>query len=406
MAHRRAVPRSSAGTRQPVQPRAQRRHGRGRLEGQVDRAGPGGEEPDRLVVLQRRHRVDLLAGHAQRLAAGDDETQVRALREQADQLGRDVDHLLDVVEQQQHAAVADVAGQVVGEAQHVRRLAEHQAGVAHRGERHPVDPAPVLVGDGCDRLQPEPGLAGPAGAGEREQPDVVAPQQVEDLGELGVPADERRGRHGQVGPVQALQRREVVVAELVDPLGSGQVLEPVLAEVAQRRDVRQPVRCEQRRGRGGDQHLPAVPAGRDPRRAVDVLADVALVGDVRSAGVHAHPEPDRALAEVLDDPRSRPYRSRSGREGEEERVALGVDLHPVVRGGRGPHQPPVLEQRRGVRLGPELVQQPRRALDVGEQERHRPRRQPLAHGGHGRAPRPPGAGRRRTSREHSPRRLP
>jgi hypothetical protein len=48
-----------------------------------------------------------------------------------------------------------------------------------------------------------------------------------------LPAEERCRRNGQVRPVEALQRGEVGVAELVDPLGRREVLQPVLAEVAQ-----------------------------------------------------------------------------------------------------------------------------------------------------------------------------
>ena len=61
-------------------------------------------------------------------------------------------------------------------------------------------------------------------------------------------------------------------------------------------------------------------------------------------------------------------RTRSGREGEEEGVALGVDLDPALDCARCPDQPPVLGQRFRVGLGAELVQEPRRALDVGEEE--------------------------------------
>ena len=47
-----------------------------------------------------------------------------------------------------------------------------------------------------------------------------------------------------------------------------------------------------------------------------------------------------------------------------------LDLH-VLRSRRLAHDPPMLRERLGVPGRPELVQKPRRALDVGEQERHR-----------------------------------
>ena len=83
---------------------------------------------------------------------------------------------------------------------------------------------------------------------------------------------------GQVRGVERPQRREVAVAELVEALRLGQVLEPVLSEVTDSRGG------ASRRPRVvlGEDDLPAVCGGGDPRRAVDVDADVALVAS-RSA---------------------------------------------------------------------------------------------------------------------------
>ena len=120
--------------------------------------------------------------------------------------------------------------------------------------------------------------------------------------------------------------------------------------------------------------------GCDPRRAVDVHADVALVGHERLAGVDAHPDPDRPGSE-------RPLRLDRGgdgvgrpRERDEERVALGVHLDPVVsREGLSDH-PPVLCEEIGVG-GPVLLKKTGRPFDVGEEERDRAGRQrSCAHG--------------------------
>ena len=63
-------------------------------------------------------------------------------------------------------------------------------------------------------------------------------------------------------------------------------------------------------------------------------------------------------------------RSRRRGEGEEERVALRVHLDTAVRPNAGlADQRGGARQRLGVRLGAELVQQLRRALDVREEER-------------------------------------
>jgi hypothetical protein len=86
----------------------------------------------------------------------------------------------------------------------------------------------------------------------------------------------------------------------VEALGRGQVLEPVLAKIAQ------PFGAGQCRGRGRNQYLPAVAAGGDACRAVNVQPDVALLAKTRGTGVDAHPyayrtggEPCRCLSRSL-----------------------------------------------------------------------------------------------------------
>ena len=90
-----------------------------------------------------------------------------------------------------------------------------------------------------------------------------------------------------------------------------------------------------RRGRGArrrrrasavaarDEHLAAVAGRRDPRGHVDVLADVALVGHERRAGVQADAHADRAGRERLRDSRRRRERARraSGRRRRTRRPA-------------------------------------------------------------------------------------
>jgi len=78
-------------------------------------------------------------------------------------------------------------------------------------------------------------------------------------------------------------------------------------------------------------------------------------------------------------------RVASGREGEEERVAVGADLDTTVALHRGPHQAAMLAEH-GGEPRPVLVKQARRALDVGEQHRdgaarQRPRRRARLQGG-------------------------
>ena len=142
----------------------------------------------------------------------------------------------------------------------------------------------------------------------------------------------------------------------------GDVLQPVLAEVGERRPL------DELGGRMREEDLAAVAGGGDARGEVDVVADVALLGDERRARVQADPHLDRARRERLGHRRGRGERPGARREGEEEGVALRVDLDPALGGARLADHAAVLGERLRVRLGAELVQQLRRALDVGEEE--------------------------------------
>ena len=103
-------------------------------------------------------------------------------------------------------------------------------------------------------MQRESRLPRPAGAREREEAGVVAHEQLPDIGKLVLAAEEGRRGYREVRAVERLQRREVAVAQLEDPLRRAQVLEPVLAELAELSTV------DECRSRRRDEHLPAVPA--------------------------------------------------------------------------------------------------------------------------------------------------
>ena len=129
----------------------------------------------------------------------------------------------------------------------------------------------------------------------------------------------------------------------------------------------------ERGGGRGDEHLAAVTTGRDPGRAMDVLADVALLGEQRCSCVQSYPHRDRAASESVQRRGGSVERSRRCRERHEERVPLRVHLHTTMSLERRPQHPPMLRQRPRVPVRTELVQQLGRALHVGEQERDRPR---------------------------------
>ena len=107
--------------------------------------------------------------------------------------------------------------------------------------------------------------------------------------------------------------------------------------------------------------------GRHARAQVDVKADIALRRPLGHTRVEAHANEDRTAIErglALD---RRVHRVRGCGEGVEERVALRVHLDASVARERLPERPPVLRERAAVGVS-QLAQQPRRALDVGEEE--------------------------------------
>ena len=163
-----------------------------------------------------------------------------------------------------------------------------------------------------------------------------------------------------------------VERQLVDVLALD-VLQVLLAEVADADALRQVV-ADECPGRLGDEDLAAVAGRADPRGAHDVHPDIALVADVRLAGVQPHPHPylgalrprvggKRALA--LDCPADG---IPGARERVEERVALRVDLAPARGGEDVAQEPPVVGDNLAV-LVAQLLEQARRAFDVREQER-------------------------------------
>ena len=109
--------------------------------------------------------------------------------------------------------------------------------------------------------------------------------------------------------------------------------------------------------------------GGDARALVHVEADVSLLGQPRLARVQPHPHADRPIGQAALAVRGSGDRVRRAGERDEERVTLRVDLDALVVRTRRADDPPMLVQRLPVPVA-ELVQQPRRALDVREQQRH------------------------------------
>ena len=151
------------------------------------------------------------------------------------------------------------------------------------------------------------------------------------------------------------------------------VLQVLLPEVDDRDSVGELV-AEQRARRLRKQDLAAVAGRADARGADDVEPEVALVADRRLAGVQAHPDADLAALRPLVCRERALGRHRPGdcvpraRERVEERVALGVDLGATLVAEALAEQQPVVADDVAVGVA-ELLEQPRRALDVGEEKR-------------------------------------
>ena len=132
--------------------------------------------------------------------------------------------------------------------------------------------------------------------------------------QLALTAQEVSGRGGEIDGSRRSQRWELRGAELKQPDGGVEVLESMTSEIPQR-----PI-SDERRGRGGDDHLAAVGERSDPSAAVDIDPDVALRGHGGCAGVQTHSHRDRPRRErPLPTGRSGD-RAGGGRKGDEERI--------------------------------------------------------------------------------------
>ncbi len=143
--------------------------------------------------------------------ASDEQGEVGAGLEQRGELGRGLDDLLQVVEQEQQLPLADVFGEAVLDPERLRDRLGDERRVAKRGEPDPEDACLVLGNERGGRLEREPRLARAARAGEREEPRS-----------LSTFAASRRARAR--GPTKELAGRGRFVFEIV--LSGGNVPSP------------------------------------------------------------------------------------------------------------------------------------------------------------------------------------
>ena len=224
----------------------------------------------RVRGRERRDAPGQLARDAERLTARGEDPQTGSVAEEAiDQLGRDLDDVLAVVQDHQRPLGGDMLGDRVRQ-RPSRDVADTEGGGDGRRDerrirqRRQID-EPDTVIEGLEQvgsgLQSEPRLPGPAGPDERHE--TMLAHEVGHGRQVGCPADEARQLGREVMPerVEGGERREGCrqgrVLELEDALGSGQVPQSMLAEVAQR-SIRRQLVADERRGGRRNQDLPTM----------------------------------------------------------------------------------------------------------------------------------------------------
>ena len=363
------------GERHAVQPPAHRHHQPGGLlvSGQADalRSGPVDEQRDCVGGLwrpgvrivgsgqrQRRHPVNGLPADAERLAAGGQQMRPRAApHDQLSGLGTAADQMLAVVQHDQDVLrgqridqrLGDRQARLPGDPQRSGNARRHRILVGDRRQLHQPDPVTRPVQQLGGHLQAQPGLAAPPGPGQRDQARGL--HQRPDLRPLPAAADEPRqlGREivRQRRAAQRAQRRELrpraLRVQLEDLFRAAQVLQPVNAQVRQRRARRERV-PDQRGRRLGEQGLSPVRHGCQPGGAMNIQAHQAGGRLRRFTGMYAHPHPNMlpggpgmCLDCLLHVQHRRRARSRRGEHGEEP-VSQGVRFGAAVGGESRPDQ--------------------------------------------------------------------
>ena len=369
------------------------------LEAGIDLPRPLDEEPKRAIappIAVRGHAEafdveDPLALDTEALARCRQELDLRCSLYNLGQEPGAVHEVLEVVEDEECRALAQVVEKLLlgGEAavrpvdRELKRVGDSrckEVGRHNGSERDEVDAVRVPVEPTGGGLEREARLADSARPDQGEQPAVGVFEHALDRLELLGSSDEGRTRSGQIphARLERLQQRELrgqaLDLELEDPLRCAQILEAVGAEVPN-------VGIDERPRRLREENLPTVADRRDARALVDVEPDVTLLGQSRLACVQPHSYLDGAAREGALAVAGSGDGVRGPRERNEEGVALGIDLDAVAFGDGRAKQPAVLVKCLRI-VVTELVQELRRALDVGEEERDHTGRE-IARHGHG-----------------------
>ena len=298
---------------------------------------------------QRRHRDRSLSLHVQRAPARHDDLRSRRDRQETWDLACGVEHLLEVVEDEEHLPFSQV---VLEDLVH-RSLPpflpqperggdrwKHQHRISHGRQVHEED----TIGESGRRsrsdLDAESRLARSSRAGQRDEPALR--EERRRPGDLVFPAHERGelGRQAD-GNLEAPDRWELggeaLDHQVEQVLGVGQILQPMHAQAADRHPLGQVV-LDQTSRRVRDDDLSSPPHCRDPRGPVHVEPEIVIAPEDGVACVHPHAYPQgMSLGPAVSVEPSLRLHHRSDRgagrlEDDEERVPFGPDLHsPLLR---------------------------------------------------------------------------
>ncbi len=169
--------------------------------------GARAEELDRVGLGERGHRVLDLAGDTQEFAGGDEQREVGAGGEERRKLGCRLDHLLQVVEQQEQLPLCNVGGEIVLGAERVGDRLTDEGGIAEGGQPDPEDACLVGTDETGSCLDRESRLARAARTCERDEAGALL-DAGEHVGELSLPAQEGARGTWQVRVRDRLERRK------------------------------------------------------------------------------------------------------------------------------------------------------------------------------------------------------
>ena len=149
----------------------------------------------------------------------------------------------------------------------------------------------ILGAHRCRSLKCQTCLAGSPHSGDRQEPGAA--DELLDLGELLIPADEARRQNGEVvgrlveGDQRRKLRRKAGSRKLEHPLGTDQVPDPMFTEV----DEAQPLaETGEPFGYEPDENLPSVCSCEESGGTVQRGAEVVITSGFRFSGVDRHPD--------------------------------------------------------------------------------------------------------------------